>query len=164
MPLQHSSKRLNRSAVSTVLKETSRVSGGDRIERLTHGLYQRFSAPGLRLTKKAFNLREGLFNGTKVRRVRRQVKQLAARVLDEFLHPFTLVGREVVHHHHLPLPKARNQNSLDVGLEDDPVGRALHCQARPPLPSTVMLASSMILGPRLRGTKQCALAPLGDQA
>src|SRR5215208_1900572 len=125
--LQHSSKRLTRSAVPTVLEETSRISGGDRIERLAHGLYQRSPAPSLRLTEKAFDLREGLFDGTKVRRIRRQVKQLAARALDEFLHPFTLMGGEVVHHHHLPLPKARNQNSLDVGLEDDPVGRALHC-------------------------------------
>ena len=43
-----------------MLKETSRVSGGDCIERLTHSLHQRFPAPGLRLTHKAFDLRESL--------------------------------------------------------------------------------------------------------
>ncbi len=35
---------------------------------------------------------------------------------------------------------------------------------RGPIPSAVMLAISVVLGPRLRGAKQCALSPLGDQA
>jgi hypothetical protein len=35
--------------------------------------------------------------------------------------------REVVHHHHLPVSKAREENFLDVGLEDDLGDRALHC-------------------------------------
>ena len=48
-----------------MLNETSCVSGGDRLERLAHSLHQRFSAPGLCLAKKSFDLREGLFDGAK---------------------------------------------------------------------------------------------------
>ncbi len=33
-----------------------------------------------------------------------------------------------------------------------------------PIPSAVMLASSVVLGPRLRGTEQRTLSPFGDQA
>jgi hypothetical protein len=36
-PVQRRSKQLTRSMVSAMLKETSCVSGDDRIERLSHG-------------------------------------------------------------------------------------------------------------------------------
>ena len=57
--------------------------------------------------------------------------ELAARALEELSEPLTLVGREVVHHHHLlPTPKSRDENFLEVGLEDGPARRPFHCQAR----------------------------------
>ncbi len=55
-----------------------------------------------RLAKKTLDLRVGLFNGVEVRRVWRQVEQLAARVLNKLPDPLTLVDAEVVHHHQLP--------------------------------------------------------------
>jgi hypothetical protein len=57
-----------------MLKETFCVSGSDRLERVAHSLHQRFSAPGLCLAKKTFDLLEGLFDGAEVRRVRRQIE------------------------------------------------------------------------------------------
>ncbi len=50
-----------------MLKETSCISGGNRIERFAYSLHQRFPTPGLRLTNKAFDLREGLFDRAEVR-------------------------------------------------------------------------------------------------
>jgi hypothetical protein len=44
-----------------------------------------------------------LFYRVEIRRVGRQVKQPAAPLLDELLEFISLVGREVVHHHSLPL-------------------------------------------------------------
>src|SRR5215211_5589950 len=59
-PLQRCSKQLTRNTVSAILKETSCVSGGNRIERFAYSFHQRFPTPSLRLTQKAFNLRESL--------------------------------------------------------------------------------------------------------
>jgi dipeptide/tripeptide permease len=65
--IQRRSKQLTRNTVSAILKETSCVSGGNRIERFAYSFHQRFPTPSLRLTKKAFDLRESLFDGAEVR-------------------------------------------------------------------------------------------------
>ena len=62
------------------------------------------------------------------------------------------------------MPKARDKNFLDVGLEDDHGSHPFDCSRHGPIPSAVILASRVVLGPRLRGTEQHALSPLGDQA
>src|SRR5215211_6739099 len=84
-----------RRKVSARLKETPCVSGSDRLERLTHILHQRFSAPGLCLAKKTFDLREGLFYGAMGRKVRRgvwrQIKELAACAPKKLSDPLALV-------------------------------------------------------------------------
>ena len=67
LSLQRRSKQLTRNTVSAILKETSCVSGDNRIERFAYSFHQRFPTPSLRLTEKTFNLRESLFDGTEVR-------------------------------------------------------------------------------------------------
>jgi hypothetical protein len=78
--------------------------------------------------------------------------------------PFTLVGGEVVHHHYLSAFQARGENPLDVSLEDRRAVVAPSTASEEPIPSRVMLDSSVVLGPLLRGTEQCARSPLGAQA
>ena len=83
-------------------EEAVSVLGGDRVEGRAHRLDQSSPAPGRHLAQRRFDLGEGLFYGVEVRRVGRQVQQLAVPLLDQLLDPFALVGAEVVHHHHLP--------------------------------------------------------------
>jgi hypothetical protein len=56
-------------------------------------------------------LGEGFFDGVEIGRVWRQVKQLAASLLDELPDPPTLLRREVVHHHNLSWVEREGANS-----------------------------------------------------
>jgi hypothetical protein len=82
-----------------------------------------------------------LFYRVEIRRVGRQVKQPAAPLLDELLEFISVVGREVVHHHSLPLHQRRSQEVLHVALD----------AIEEPIPSTVMLASTVVFAPLFLG-------------
>ncbi len=75
-----------------MLEEAAGVTGGDRTQRPTDRLYQGFSGPSFGLTNEPLDLREGLLDGVKVRRVGRQVDEFAASLLDQLAYPFAFVG------------------------------------------------------------------------
>src|SRR5215218_8167838 len=140
-----------------------RVTRGDRGQRIAHRSDQGLPGAGTALAHQRLHLREGLLDGVVVRRVGRQVQELASTLLDELAHFLPLVGREVVHHHYLSRGEARAKRLLQVGLEDDPRGRPLHRHRRAPaLP--LRLESSVTFLPQLRGAKQNARSPRLDHA
>jgi hypothetical protein len=75
-----------------VFKEATGVLGGDRRKRLTDRLDQGFFRPGFGFAHKPLDLREGFFYGVEIRRVGRQVDELAASLFDQLAYPFAFVG------------------------------------------------------------------------
>jgi hypothetical protein len=129
--LERLSQRLGRGAVAAVPEEApGGVALGDRVQRPPHRLDQRLEGPGSRPSQRGLELGEGLLDGVEVRRVGRQVEQLAAPPLDQLPDPRPLVRGEVVHHDYLPRSKRRSEHVLQVGLEDRAGGCALHGHAR----------------------------------
>src|SRR5215203_3623010 len=63
--IQRRSKQLTRNTVSAILKETSCVSGGNRIERFAYSFHQRFPTPSLRLTEKTLTFEKASSMGLK---------------------------------------------------------------------------------------------------
>jgi len=67
---------------------------------------------------------------------------------------------QVVHHYYLARTKTWNQRVLYISLEDFG-GGCSSTTSEGPIPSVVMLESSVVFLPRLRGTDNCSLSPLG---
>jgi hypothetical protein len=84
-----------------MIKEASRVSGGDHRKRLTDGIHECPAAPSLGLSQQRLDLGESLFYRVEVRRVGRQEQEFAVSSLDQLTHPSALVGAEVVEHYRL---------------------------------------------------------------
>lgn len=66
--------------------------------------------------------------------------------------PLSLMGAEVIHHRELPGAQGRAKNSFDVGLLKSVAVVAPSMAREGLIPSVLMLDSSVVLGPRLRGT------------
>src|ERR671921_1077345 len=84
------SKWLNHNAVPTVLEKAPRVGSTDSRERLPQRLHQGLAGSGLGFAEEVLYLREGFFDGVKVRRVGRQVQELCSSLLDQYAHPLSL--------------------------------------------------------------------------
>ena len=74
-------------------EEPAGILGGHGLQRPTHRADQRFAGARLGSSQEPLDLREGLLDRIEVRRVGRQVDELAASTLDDLLHPTSLVGR-----------------------------------------------------------------------
>src|SRR5919112_2832469 len=86
--------------------------------------------------------------GGEVRRIGRQEQQRAAPPFDQLAHPLPLMRAEVVQDHHLPRPQRRRQNLLHIGLEDCAFVVGPSTARHGPMPLRVMLAKSVVFGPR----------------
>src|SRR5215213_4443335 len=128
--LEHLSQRLNHRPVATMFEEALRIRNADRMQSFTDKLHECLLAASTRFSQIALELAEGLLYGIEVRRIGRQVDELASPPFDQFFNPLPLVGAQVVHHHYLTPLKRGAQNILQVGLENRPVGRTLHHQRR----------------------------------
>ena len=67
------------------------VTGGDRRQRRTNRLDQGFSSSGFGLTHESLDLGERFLDGVEIRRVRRQVDELAASLFDQLAYPFAFM-------------------------------------------------------------------------
>src|SRR5215204_6367274 len=105
--LKHQSKRLTHRTVTAVLEEPAGITSAHRRERFAHSLYERLAGARLGSTHESLDLAERLLDGVQVRRVGRQVQQLASPPLEEFPDPSSLVGGEVGHDHDLSLTEVR---------------------------------------------------------
>src|SRR5215210_3540829 len=76
------------------------------------------------------DLREGFLYGVEIRRVGRQVDELASPPLDELPYLLRPVSSEVVHHHNLTGPEGRGQQVLYVCFEDSSGGGPFHSHRR----------------------------------
>src|SRR5215212_7909415 len=85
---------LDHLTVAAMPEEALGVLGRERRERPPHRLDQRLAGARLGFAYQLLDLREGPLDRIEVRRVRRQVKELAAPPLDDLLHSAVLVGRE----------------------------------------------------------------------
>jgi hypothetical protein len=74
------------------------------------------------------------------------------------------VSAEIVHHDHLSGAEGGREEPFDEGLENATLVVGPTTATHGPMPSVVMLASSVVFLPRLRGTEQSARSPLGAQA
>src|SRR5215217_4085141 len=109
-----------------MLEVPSGFLGADRRERFAQYLYQSVLRAGSRLAQNALDLGERFLYRVVLRRVRRQVDQLATPTLDQLPHPDRFVCGEVVQDHNLPGLQGRRQDVLYVSIEDLLVGGALH--------------------------------------
>lgn len=67
--------------------------------------------------EKGFELREGLLDGIEIRTVGRQKPQLRAGRLDQALHLWLFVGRQIIEDDDLTGPQHRDEHLLRVGEE-----------------------------------------------
>jgi len=74
-----------------MLEEASGIPSTDRRERLSYSLYQSLFAPSSYPAQKPLDLGKRFFYRVEVRRVGRQIEQLAASLLDQLPHPLRLV-------------------------------------------------------------------------
>jgi hypothetical protein len=72
------------------------------------------------------------------------------------------MGREVVHHHCLPPPQGGSQKVLNVGFKDFLGHRTLKVAIEGPMPSKLMLESSVVFVPLFLGVLKKALCPGGE--
>src|SRR3954447_2158892 len=114
-----------------MLEVAQGVFGSDRIERLAYRFYQSLFASGRGFAQQVLNLAERLLYGIVIGGVGRQIEQLAALLLYQLPNPLRLVGREVVHYYDLSRTQARHKHLLDIGLEEQGVGRLFYGQRRP---------------------------------
>src|SRR3954447_13927603 len=92
----------------------------------------------------------------------RQEEHLAASPLYNLAHLLALVGRQVVHHHHLPRPQGGCQDPLYVRLKHRLVRPALHRQGRPHALRTHARQERLVLPAVARRPKACPLASRGQ--
>ena len=83
---------LRRWAVATVEEEPPHILGAHGSQCSTHRLDQVLLGTGAGLPEDVLYLREVLFYGVEIRRVRRQVGELAATLFDQLAYPFAFVG------------------------------------------------------------------------
>src|SRR5215211_5402987 len=96
-----------------------------------------------------------------VRGVAGQVQNLAASPFDQLPHLSSLVGRQLIHDEHLPFFQFGKEDLLQIGFETSLVVEP-STAIEGPIPSTVMLAKSVVFLPRLRGTDSFRRSPLGE--
>src|SRR5215216_4514429 len=144
-----------------MLEEPLGVLCSHRIQRPPHRLYQGLAGSCSCPPQQTLDLRKRLLYGVEVRRVGRQVDQVAASRFDQLPDLLALMDREVVHHDHLADPQARSEYPIDVGLEENLRGRAFH-RKHCPMPPTLMLAMRVVFLPRLRGTSRYTRSPRGE--
>ena len=84
----------------------------------------------------------------------RQAQELPPSPFDELPYSLSLVGGQVVHHHHLASAQSWREDPLHVRLEDLAPLAAPSTASEGPIPSMLMLESSVVFLPRLRGTEQ----------
>ena len=94
------------------------VLRGDCGQGLGDSGLQRFQTSGLGRAQEMFDLGPGLLDGIEVRRVGRQLQQTSSRACHELAHARYLVGRQVIHDHHLPGTQPRTQDLLPIGQEN----------------------------------------------
>ncbi len=83
-------------------------------------------------------------------------------LLDELSDAFWSVCSEVVHHHDLTRTQARHEHLLDVvGLKYPSGSGPFYGASDGPIPSVVMLESTVVFLPRVRGTGRYRRVPLG---
>src|SRR5215212_1851244 len=85
-----------------MVEEAPSIASRIRVKSSAHRFHERLAGARLGSAQQRLNLGERFFYGVEIGRVGRQVEQLAASLLDDLAYPLSLVGREVVHHHHLP--------------------------------------------------------------
>ena len=83
-----------------MLEETSCVRDLDRSERCAHRLHQSLRTTSRSFAPEPFDLREGLFERTEIRRVGK-VQELARSLLFDLFDSLCFVCARVVHHHDL---------------------------------------------------------------
>src|SRR5829696_3223885 len=113
-----------------MFEEAPGVLGADRRYRCTYCFHQRFLGSGRGLAKEILYLRERLLDRVVVRRVGRQVDELASLLLDELSYPLGSMCPQVIHDHYLPFLQHRREHLLYVGLEETGRGRSLYGQRR----------------------------------
>jgi hypothetical protein len=80
---------LNHRTVATMVEEALSVRSADRTQSLADDLRERLVAASARFSQIALELGKGLLYGVEVRRVGRQVQELASLALDQLPDPLS---------------------------------------------------------------------------
>src|SRR5579884_4199162 len=98
-------------------KPTERISGSNAIQRGCNGLLERFPAASTCPPQQRLQLGECLFDGRKVRRVRRQKQETTAASFNGLLDTGSQVNGEIIQDHNLPGTQAGSKDLLHVDLK-----------------------------------------------
>jgi hypothetical protein len=104
-------------SIATVGEPAERILGGHGLQGLANGFLQRLMGPGTHASQKGFELGEGFFDGSIIRRVGRQEEQFTATRLDELTHARPFMGAEIIEHHDLSSRQTGSQDLFDVGFK-----------------------------------------------
>ena len=93
--------------------------------------FQSLPGTGLGRAQSRFELAEGLFNGIKVWRVRRQVAQARPVLLHGFVQPVPFMPRQIVEPHYVARPQG-GAGQVEVGGKHFAVDGPVHSRGVPP--------------------------------
>lgn len=106
-------------------KPPQSILGSDAGQRLDDRLLQCVLCPSLNVPQDGLQLGERLFNGRKIRRIRREEQKLASSGFDRLLDARPSVSGKIVQDHHLAWTQAGSQDLLHVDLQGRLVCRTI---------------------------------------
>jgi len=111
-------------------KPTARISGSNAIQHRCNGLLECFSAASTCPPQQRLQLGERLFDGRKVRRVRRQEQETTAASINSLLDTSSQVNREVIQDHDLPRTQAGGKELFYVDGKSGAISGSIQHQRR----------------------------------
>src|SRR5689334_10069438 len=106
-------------------KPTESISGGDEIQSGGNGLLERFPCASTCPSQQRLQFGERLFNGRKIRRVRRQKQEATAASFNGLLDTRSQVNREIIQDHDLPWTQALGKELLHVDRKSGAISRSI---------------------------------------
>src|SRR5579884_551551 len=112
-------------------KPTERISGSNAIQCGCNGLLERFPAASTCPPQQRLQLGKSLFDGRKVRRVRRQKQETAATSFNGVLDTRSQVNREIIQDHNLPRTQAGSKDLLHIDRKSGAISGSIQHQRWP---------------------------------
>lgn len=121
----------NRGWIATMSEPAENILWGDEVQSQGNHLLQSFTRACPQPSQAGFQLREGLFNGREIRRIRWQKYETTASGFNGLPHPWSLMDQEIVQDHDLPWAQAGGQDLLHVIGKSGAISRPVQQERRP---------------------------------
>jgi len=111
--------------IAAVLEPGFGIVAANPVDGRLHGFFQGLPGTGLGLAQLGFELTPCLFDGRKIRRIRRQKQQLNAAPDQLFAHAGQVMDAQIVEYEHIAAAQLRGQEvhqiECEAALIQDPV-------------------------------------------